>query len=174
MDALRASDLVLLGILILAVILDFHSMKISNRLIFIGIILALAIQIWGNGLPNVAYVLWNISFPVIMLYLFYLVGAIGAGDVKLFSVIGGFFNFRELVLCMIASFALGALFSLGKMLYLGTFLRGIQRGLRYFRGLLKGEQGVYERDYRHKTNLIHFSMAILLGAVFAKVYFVLL
>ncbi len=174
MDALKASDLVLLGILVLAVILDFRSMKISNRLIFVGIVLALAIQIWGNGLLNVFYVLGNISFPVILLYLFYLIGAIGAGDVKLFSVIGGFFNFKELVLCIAASFVLGALFSLGKMLYYGSFFSGLHRGMVHIRDLVRGEHVVCERDYACRTNLIHFSLAILFGAVFAKAYFILL
>lgn len=171
MDARNASDLVLLGILLLAVILDFRSMRISNRLIFIGLMLAMAIQIRENGLSHVFYVLGNISFPVIVLYLFYLTGAIGAGDVKLFSVVGGFFHFQELVLCMAASFVLGAVFSLAKMLHSGTFVSGIQSGMRYIRGLTKGERTAYGRDCRNGTNLIHFSPAILLGAVFARVYF---
>ena len=172
MDALQASDPVLLVILILAVISDLRYMKISNRLIFVGIVLALAIRIWGNGWSDIGNFLWNISFPVIVLYLFYLVGAMGAGDIKLFSVVGGFFNFKELVLCMGISLVMGALFSLGKMIFSGTFFSGITEGVTYLSCYLKGGRETYRRDLAHKANLIHFSPAILAGAVLARLYFV--
>jgi prepilin peptidase CpaA len=170
LDALTASDLVLLGFLILAVIQDFYSMKISNRLIFVGIVSGLAIHIWGYGWSGIGTVLWNISFPVIVLYLFYLVRAVGAGDIKLLSVVGSFFNFKELVLCIAASFLIGALFSLLKLLYSGRLLPGIREGMGYLCSLASGEHAVYEKDTADGSNVIHFSLAILIGAALAKGY----
>jgi prepilin peptidase CpaA len=171
LDAQLASNLVLLVILIAAVILDFKYMKISNRLILIGMILALVFcVIYGRRIPDVLYVLWNISFPVIVLYLFYLMGAIGAGDVKLFSVIGGFVNFKELVLCMICSFTIGAVISLGKMLICGTLWEGLHNGSAYFKGLIRGEHRRYGHGSKEKRNQIHFSLSILLGFLAAKLY----
>ena len=171
LNAVIASNLVLYGILILAVILDFKYMKISNRLILMGIILALAFQvIIGRGVSDFIHVLCNIFFPVIVLYLFYLMGVIGAGDVKLFSVIGGFVNFRELVLCMLCSFVVGAVISLGKMLFCGTLLEGLHNAGCYFWGLAKGEYRTYGRGSKEKRNRIHFSLAIVLGLSLAKVY----
>jgi prepilin peptidase CpaA len=170
LDALQASDPVLFGILILAVILDFRYMKISNRLIFVGIVSGLAIHIWGYGWSGIGSILWNISFPVIVLYLFYLVRAVGAGDIKLFSVVGSFFNFKELVLCIAASFLIGALFSLCKLLHSGNLILGIREGTDYLRRLAAGEHAVYERDTVHGSNVIHFSLAVLIGAAAAKIY----
>ncbi len=166
----RASDPVLYVIVLIAVISDFRHMKISNRLILIGIGLALIFGILGRGIPAAAFVLWNISFPVLALYLFYLMGVIGAGDVKLFSVIGGFVNFKELICCMVFSFAAGAAISLAKLWYSGRLAEGLQEGCSYLQSVLRGNRMPYERDSEKKTNLIHFSLAILLGLLLAKVY----
>ncbi len=170
MDAGIASSLVLFVIVIIAVILDFKYMKISNRLILMGLILALAFFIVDRGLSDIIYVLWNISFPVIVLYFLFLLGVIGAGDIKLFSVIGGFINFKELIYCMVFSFVIGAAWSLGKMLYCRTFFVSMDSGRRYFWGLLQGNRMRYPRDTKNPKNLIHFSVAILLGLLMAKVY----
>lgn len=174
MDAVRqASDLVLYAIVLIAVILDFKYMKISNRLILMGVILALAFGLFGRGVPEVVFVLWNMSFPVITLYLFYLIGALGAGDIKLFSVIGGFLNFKELIYCIAFSFVIGAVLSLGKLLILGRFHDGIQKGSCHLWNILQGRFTLYERDTKGKTDIIHFSLAILLGLLVTKIYMVL-
>ena len=91
-----ASVLTLYAILIVAVVQDITSMRISNRLIIMGLFLSMAFGIVLGGMPRIIQVLLNISIPVIMLYLFYLIGVLGAGDIKLFSVIGGFTNFKNI------------------------------------------------------------------------------
>ncbi len=165
-----AQNLLLYGVLCLAVIGDFYRMKISNRLIIVGLLLSLGFRVSTEGAGAVPVVLWNISFPVIVLYVFYLLGAIAAGDVKLFSVIGGFLHFYELMMCIVVSFLIAALFSLGKMVCYHRFSSGIKEGAKYLWGRLKGEQRVYERDFSNKTNLIHFSFAILLGTAAVELY----
>lgn len=91
-----ASVLTLYAILIVAVVQDITSMRISNRLIIMGLFLSMAFGIVLGGMPRIIQVLLNISIPVIMLYLFYLIGVLGAGDIKLFSVIGGFTNLKNI------------------------------------------------------------------------------
>ncbi len=165
-----AQNLLLYGVLCLAAIGDFYRMKISNRLILVGLLLSLGFRILAEGVGAVPVVLWNISFPVIVLYVFYLLGAIAAGDVKLFSVVGGFLRFHELIMCMIVSFLIAALFSLGKMVYYHRLFSGLQKGAKYLWGRFRGGQEVYERDFSNKTNLIHFSFAILLGTAAVELY----
>ena len=112
-----ASILTLYMILFTAVIQDFMCMKISNRLILMGLFCSIAFGISIGGVPQIIYILWNISFPVIILYLLYVLGILGAGDIKLFSVIGGFTNFKTLTDCILAALLVGAIISVGKMLY---------------------------------------------------------
>lgn len=154
----------------LAVIEDFYHMKISNKLILAGLFLAIIYQVATQGVDILFSVLWNILFPIIVLYLFYLVHALGAGDIKLLSVVGGFINFKELVICIAISFAIGAMIAFGKMLYYRSFLCSIRKGTRYILEQAMGRREVYEKDFLTKRNLIHFSFAILLGTVAGEWY----
>ena len=157
------SVLVLLGILILAVAEDFVRMKISNRLILVGLVAALVFQIYSGGIIAVVSYLRNISFPVVILYLLFLAGIIGAGDIKLFSVIGGFLNFTELVQCMLFAFGVGALLCAGKLVFSKTGKAQLFGGFCYLKGLLTGNFVPYDRQSWKGKNLIHFSLPITIG-----------
>lgn len=157
------SVLVLLGILVTAVAEDFVRMKISNRLILAGLGAALVFQIFSGGIGAVVSYLRNISFPVIVLYLLFLAGIIGAGDIKLFSVIGGFVNFTELVQSMLLAFLAGALICAGKLVFSKTAKKQLFGGFCYLRGLLEGNFIPYDRQSWQGKNLIHFSLPIAIG-----------
>lgn len=171
MDALDVASLVLLyGFVITAVAMDFDRMKISNRLIVAGLVVSLFLRIGQGGVLEFIPYLWNISFPVIMLYLFYLIGVLGAGDIKLFSVIGGFVNFRELVMCMVTAFLVGAVISLIKMLVCGKWKAQLYAGGVYLLSLLLGKYQPYERNPEDQTNQIHFSLSILIGLCISAIF----
>lgn len=120
---------------------DFREMKISNRLIASGLIIGLALRIMGEGSAGIVHFLVNISVPVILLFLLFQMRALGAGDIKLFSVVGGFLTTRQLVYVMAAAFILAAVIGLGKLAYVKLTTGSFGKG---------------------KT-LIHFSAAILIG-----------
>jgi len=102
----------------------------------------------------------------------FLAGALGAGDIKLFSLIGGFVNWKELMWCIVFAFIFAAVFSVVKMLYYRTFFLSIKNGLWYFYGLFKGDRGSYLSKLGEKGQ-IRFSIAILLGLVTTDICFVL-
>lgn len=163
-----ASELTLYTVVIVAVIQDLQSMKISNRLILTGLVLSLVFGILLGRTSQILYILWNIFFPVIVLYLLYLLGVLGAGDIKLFSVIGGFTQFHTLVDCMLYTFAVAALISVAKLICSRRLISSMARTLRYVQELLQGSIHSY-REMREEDNLIHFSVAILAGLLIAKV-----
>lgn len=134
----------LLAILILAVAMDFRKQKISNRLIAFGLFSGLILRILGEGSIGIVHFLVNISIPVILLFLLFWLRALGAGDIKLFSVVGGFLETRQLFWVLITAFLAAAIIGTGKVLYLN--LSGQYHG--------KGK------------TLIHFSLAILIGYLF--------
>jgi len=82
-------------LLLIAVGMDVRSMRISNRLILIGLAYSLIQRFICDGMGGFLTGLILISLPVILLYLLFLAGALGAGDIKLFSLIGGVKNFKE-------------------------------------------------------------------------------
>lgn len=128
-------------LVIIAVGMDLKRMKISNRLIFIGLGIALVRRVLCEGILGVLTWGFQISFPVIVLYLLFLVGVLGAGDIKLFSLIGGLVNFKILLWCIGYSFVIAAVISLGMLLFYVI------------------------RERRIGLHKMHFSIAILLGLV---------
>ena len=164
-----ASILTLYMILFTAVIQDFMCMKISNRLILMGLFCSIAFGISIGGVPQIIYILWNISFPVIILYLLYVLGILGAGDIKLFSVIGGFTNFKTLTDCMLFSFAVGAVIAVARLLCNHNLQLSLLKARMYLQDVLGGRITSYRREWAEEKNLMHFSIAILFGFVIARV-----
>jgi prepilin peptidase CpaA len=158
-----ASVLTLYAIIIVAVIQDFKYMRISNRLIVVGIVLSVAFGIFLGGMPRIICILLNISFPVIVLYLLYLLGVLGAGDIKLFSVVGGFTNFKTLTGCMFAAFVVAAVFSFLKMLYNKNLGFSLFKGQLFVKEVLQGNISSYRKTRAEECNLIHFSAAVFIG-----------
>lgn len=90
--------------------------------------------------------------------------ALGAGDIKLFSLISSICSYKELVYCMAAAFVIGACMALVKMLYHKTLYTRLYMFASYLQGMYQEKQfKQYSSDVRDSTNIIHFSIAILLG-----------
>ena len=121
--------------------MDFQTGKISNRLIVSGLIWGLAFRLMGDGMAGVLPFLIHISIPVILFILLFQIRAIGAGDIKLFSVVGGFLGIRQLVYLVLTAFIVAAGIGVFKLLYQEKTV-GYQMGSR---------------------TLIHFSTAILIA-----------
>ena len=156
--------LIAYGLVIAAVGMDLRNMRISNRLILIGLAISLVRRILCEGISGLFTGIILISLPVILLYLLFLAGALGAGDIKLFSLIGGFIQLKELIWCIVFAFLFAAVISFMKMLYLGTFLSSMKRVFRYVCSILEGNLYCYQPESM-KDGRIHFSVAILFGLI---------
>ena len=150
-------------LLFVAVGMDLKSMRISNRLILIGLGISLIRRFFYAGIPGILTGMILIFIPVILLYLLFLAGALGAGDIKLFSVIGGFVTLEELLCCISLSFLFAAIYSLGKLLWNRRLFSSLQKVFSYVKRLSQGGIVPYEVD--EEGNYIHFSVAILLGFI---------
>ena len=69
---------------------DFKRGKIPNKLIIFGYLTGLMIRITEGGPAGLALGILEGLLTLAAFYIFYLTGAVGAGDVKLLSVIGLF------------------------------------------------------------------------------------
>lgn len=153
-------------LVLIAVVMDLKSMRISNRLILVGLGSALILRLLRGGIYDMFLGIILISFPVILLFLLFRLGALGAGDIKLFSLIGGFVNFKELIECMVYAFICAAVFSFLKMLCFGTLLSSLQNVGSYIRQISKDGVVPYQVLYGRKSKL-HFSVAIFAGLCLA-------
>ena len=100
--------------------------------------MGLALRILGEGGAGIVHFLVNISIPVILLFLLFQLRVIGAGDIKLFSVAGGFLSMRQLLYVILAAFVTAAVIGLGKLLYQKRMagICGNQRTLIHFSAMI--------------------------------------
>ena len=140
---MNAVNLMLAGFLSCAVYTDMTQTRISNRLIVLGLMIGFFVRLWSDGLMGVFVCVVNIFIPVIFLYLLFQMRALGAGDIKLFSMLGAFISTKQLLKVMVLAFCVGALLGICKIIYQFVFL--------------KCEIG--------KLTQIHFSPAILIAYI---------
>lgn len=81
-------DIVLVFILITCFITDLKHQRIYNKVIFPGLVLALALNVFNNGFTGLRFSFLGFMTGFGILLIPYLMGGIGAGDVKLLALIG--------------------------------------------------------------------------------------
>lgn len=162
-------QLILLFLLLLSALADLRTDRIPNGFIFLGTVCGVAGSILsGRELSNI---LASVTIAFLLMYPLYKIGALGAGDVKLFMLIGSFQKTGELITIMAGAFVIGAGFSLAK---LAAERNGRER-LRYFMSYLQdvwrtGHWKIYGEDLRQDyhtycKNKIHFAVPILFSTV---------
>lgn len=100
-----------IGFSILAVWFDWHSFRIPNRFILFGYFMAFFIQMLCVDKTVIQRLLSLINgacCPIFFMGLIWIIGGIGAGDVKLLSVLGTVLGAREILLCCMIALVVGA------------------------------------------------------------------
>ena len=169
--------IVLALLLLIAAILDFYKGKIPNVLILAGCCYGM-VRIMKDG--NILSSIPGILFPFIILFPLFQIGVIGAGDIKLFSMLGFYFSFMEVIFCIFASFVFGAMISvisfiryenfLERMTYLFSYLKECLRmgHFRYYYLNSKGEEVSVDKERNSKIHLafpIFISVLLQVGGV---------
>ncbi len=81
-------DVILALVLIICLVTDVCKQKIYNIVIFPAILVSLALNVWSGGLVGFKFSLVGFFTGFAILLLPYLMGGMGAGDVKLLAFIG--------------------------------------------------------------------------------------
>ena len=102
--------LFLFSIGVLAVSWDFYSGRIPNVLIGAGLLAALGWQWSANGPPGTGNFLAGALLPLLVLGILHYFKMMGAGDLKYFMVVGGFFGPSLSLKCICYSFLIAAVF----------------------------------------------------------------
>ena len=148
-------------LLISAVVMDLLYGKIRNKLIFLGLFIGFLLKVQEFGISGILLFLFQIIFPIFCFFLLFLTGTLGAGDIKLFSVLGGIWSFSILIYCFLFSFLTGAVFSFIKLLYHKNFFLRFQYFFQYFNGVRRTKS--FKIYNRNPENTICFSICIFIG-----------
>ena len=95
--------------------MDLQWYKVSNGLIVPALVTGLISRVYTQGIFGTVPWLMGVILPMMLCSVLYLIRALGASDVKLFSVIGSFVTWQQLLAIMAGAVAAGAVMALGKM-----------------------------------------------------------
>ena len=155
----------LLLLLLLATLADLKTGRIPNGFVVLGIVIGVLGSLLYDSDIRQTPVSMILSF--LLLYPLFKIGAMGAGDVKIFIMIGSFVEVRELLAIIIFSFIIGALCSLIKLLSEHNGKERLYYSLSYVSEVVRTRQWkIYgentAQDYeRYRRNKIHFTIPVL-------------
>lgn len=155
---------ILISIFCIVIYSDLRSYKIPNICIVAGIITGLIITGMSYSIAGLFEAIAGISIIFIVFYPFYLLRGIGAGDVKLFMMVGCYIRGTELFNYIFVTMAIAAIWSIVKI---AVFTESRKR-LYYLAGYIKkiiytGAVDIYEIDKTQKDSVIRLSIPAFLS-----------
>ena len=148
---------------------DLKTDRIPNGFVLLGIVIGVLGSLWHGS--DIRHVVVAMLLAFLLLYPLFKIGAMGAGDIKVFIMIGSFVEVKELIVIIVMSFVIGAACSLVKLLaesngrerlyYFLLYLSDVARTRQW---KIYGEHTV--QDYKqYRRNKIHFTVPILFSVV---------
>ncbi|MDD5803712.1 prepilin peptidase [Blautia sp. HCP3S3_H10_1] len=155
-----------------AVLMDLQREKVDNGWLLFCTLLSLFTQLWERDAGNFITWICGLLFPVLLLGVLFVFRMLGAGDIKLLSVIGSLIGPVKILKCISYSFLIGAVISAAIMISNGIICQRILYFLHYIHAYF--ETGKREPYYKcgmplenfHFTVPIFFSALLYAGGVY--------
>lgn len=164
------ADFLLIALIVICVITDLRERKIYNKVLFPFLLAGLVLHSVFDGIQGIGFSLAGTAVGFSILLIPYLLGGMGAGDVKLLAVVGGLkgvvFVLTAAVYMAFAGgiMALIILFfrkgALNRLRQIGMFLGGLRSGMKVPLGL----------DKEALNTTYPYGVAIAIGALAAIVF----
>jgi len=125
----------LLGMAVACVYTDLARGRLYNELtlggLAVGLILALWLDVNARGFPHLEHALIGALAGGGLLFLVYIAGGIGAGDVKLMAAVGALSGRWQLAIsALVYSALVGAAIALGILVWRGELRKGLKASVR--------------------------------------------
>ena len=150
----------LIGILIAAALMDMFWYRIPNWCIAPGMAVGLFLG-WQQGMEVVLMLLVQSALIFAVFYPFYLLGGIGAGDVKLFMLLGCYLEQHKLIICISAAMVLAGVVALVKLIRFAECREHIKKVFYYLRKLVRTGAVNEEMPVRTKASTIRLAVPVL-------------
>lgn len=148
-----------------AALMDLRRERIPNAWLCLGWASGFGFQYLtaqGQGMKHFAA---GSLLPVILLWGLFHFRMLGAGDIKLLSVLGGFMGIPAILSCVIWSVIFGAVLSAGVVIICGDLPQRLNYFTNYLKTYLRTGKRVPYRKEGSRPEHIHFSVAVLMGAL---------
>ncbi len=95
---------------------DLRQDKVPNEGILTGMALGFVCAAWQGGVGGIGQAMLSVVCSLALLYPLFLLGGLGAGDIKVFLVTAAFFPMKTQLTVMAAAFVAGGILGIGKLL----------------------------------------------------------
>ena len=163
---IKFTELILL--VILAVLSDLKTYKIKNLIVFPFILLGLTINFLFDGLIGAEFSFLGIIIPFVLLFPFFALRMMGAGDIKLFCGIGSIMGIKFVLYTIVYSFLSGGFIALALIMIRKNSKQRLIQLFQYFNISMSTFSFLPYNDFENKSDgsKFHFSLAIACGALF--------
>lgn len=159
------SDAAMLAVLTISVVTDLKSRKIYNKVIYPGFVAAFTLHLGLAGWAGLGAALAGSAVGLSLLLIPYLLGGMGAGDVKLLSLVGAFKGTAFVLFAAAYMAVLGAVMALAVLLLRPGAGQWIKSILYYLYGLRYGIKVPMDFSANRLTAAYPYGVAIAGGAV---------
>ena len=154
--------------------MDYRKKKISNLLVIAIFLYGMVWRFFEEGLSGTATYAGQAVAVISLFYFLYRLGALGAGDVKLFGATAGFLPFKKILIFLFVSLLIAAIISLIKLWKKNYFWERLQYFARYLTDVWKsGKWRLYLENDEEKSDVgiclsgpILFSLLLYLGGAY--------
>ena len=159
---------VLLVMLIVCVYTDLAKGKLYNSVTLTGLVLGLAFGLMlGGAAAHKGELLRSVlaaALGGVTLFVVYLLGGFGAGDVKLMAAVGALSaDWRMMVFALLYSAVIGAAMAVGVLIWKGRLLEGLRRSARLLFTFRRGARKIEARE----DLFLPYGFAICAGTLWA-------
>jgi prepilin peptidase CpaA len=116
MSSLSSLEWILLIFLVAGALIDLREQRIPNAITVTAIVVGILIHFYLNGFQGAAFALGGFVVGMIFLLPFYILGGMGAGDVKLMGAAGAFLGPHSAILAVGATLIFGAVCAVGVLI----------------------------------------------------------
>ncbi len=157
-------------VIVSAVYNDIRSFKIKNLVTYPAVVLGIFINTYLYGIEGFKDTIIAVFIPIIVLFIFFALRMLGAGDIKLYCAIGAIMGWKFIVACLAYSFIFGGFISVIILLLRKNALQRFKYLFNYIKTtfmLMKVDK--YQDFANDKNGLFRFSYAVLGGTIISMI-----
>lgn len=160
---------ILIGVFCVAIFMDWRYYRIPNACIVVGMLAGLVMTGMSYSMAGLLESISAAAVIFIAFYFFYLLGALGAGDVKLFMMMGCYSSFMGtdgLLHYMFVTMAIAAVISVTKMITCAKSRERLFYLVQYLRKVVvTGAVDEYQIDKTQKQCVVRLSIPAFLSLI---------
>lgn len=158
-------ELFLVSLAGIALVWDCWKRKIPNPTIVLGFALGVGCQFAERGVAGLLYFLAGAMLPILLLWLLFLFRMLGAGDIKLLAVVGGFLGPAHIWDFLWATLLLAGVISLLLLLRRGNFISRFYYFYCYISEYIKTGKRVSYIQENQKEGQMIFALPVFLAVI---------